>query len=476
MEPNCRTPMQRTPLFPSLLVLAVLTVAGPRTGMAQPGSAWIPETGDGPVFVVPVEGLIDNGLARYIDRALGDAEAGQAAAVIFHVDTFGGLVDAADQIRKAILNAPMPTIAFIDKNAASAGALISYAADRIVMAPGSSIGAATVVEGMGGEAAPDKYQSYMRGLMRATAEANGRDPRIAEAMVDQDIEIEGISAAGQVLTLSASEALKFGVADAIEADLGAVTSALSAEGDRLVAHEASGLERLLRFFGSPVVQSILMLMMLGGLYFELQTPGVGFPGLMAAIGAVLFFGPSYMTGLAESWEMLLFAIGIVLLIVEIFVTPGFGVAGISGLVLVVGSLAVALIGNVGLSFPSGHAITQAVLTLAATMALLVVLAFSLGRYLPRSSRFGQLVLVPDLASAAGYTSAEAREDLLGHTGTALTPLRPSGAAEIDGRRVDVTTAGEFIEAKATVRVVSVHGSRIEVRKIEPEPDPATSGP
>ena len=168
----------------------------------------------GSVFVVPIEGMIDNGLARYISRAVKDAEENGAGIIIFDIDTFGGLVDAADEIRKSILNANVPTVAFIDKNAASAGALISYAADRIVMVPGASIGAATVVEGAGGEAAPDKYQSYMRGLMRATAEANGRDPRIAEAMVDQNLEVEGISPAGQVLTLSTKEAVKLGVADA----------------------------------------------------------------------------------------------------------------------------------------------------------------------------------------------------------------------------------------------------------------------
>ncbi len=466
--------MSRNRIRQTLPGLLLVLLAIPLSVVAQTGDGWLPEVGEGPVFVVPIEGMIDNGLARYIDRALADAEGQDAAAVVFHVDTFGGLVDAADQIRKAILGAPMPTIAYIDRNAASAGALISYAADRIVMAPGASIGAATVVEGVGGDAAPDKYQSYMRGLMRATAEANGRDPRIAEAMVDQNLEVEGVSVAGQVLTLSSSEALKLGVADAILENLGTVTGALTANGAQLVAHEASGFERLLRFFGSPVVQSILMLMMLGGLYFELQTPGVGFPGLMAGLGAILFFGPSYMTGLAESWEMLVFVIGVVLLIIEIFVTPGFGLAGVTGLILVVGSLAVALIGNVGLSFPTGHAITQAVLTLAATMALLVILAFSLGRYLPRSSRFGQLILVHDLASAAGFTSSEARDDLEGRFGTALTPLRPAGAADIGGRRVDVTTAGDFVEAGARVRVVSVHGSRVEVRKVQSDSVDATS--
>ncbi len=419
----------------------------------------------GPVYVIRVEGMIDNGLSRYIDRALVEASAADAAVVIFHIDTFGGLVDAADAIRKAILDAPMPTVAFIDKNAASAGALISYAADRIVMVPGASIGAATVVSGAGGEAAPDKYQSYMRGLMRATAEANGRDPRIAEAMVDQDLVVEGISEAGQVLTLSAQEALAFGVADAVLGSLDEMVDALGLTGVPRLAHRSNGLERLLRFFGSPVMQSILMLMMLGGLYFELRTPGVGFPGLMAALGAALFFGPHYLLGLVESWEVVVFVLGVVLLLLEIFVIPGFGVAGIAGLVLVVGSLVVGLIGNVGFSFPPFSAFTPAILTMAATLVLFVILIFSLGRYLPNSQQVNRFVLQPELSSAFGYTASDTMSELEGQIGTTLTPLRPAGAVAIGEERVDVITAGEYIPAGTPVRVVRVRGSRVEVRRV-----------
>jgi len=422
--------------------------------------------GDGPVYVVRIDGMIDNGLARTIQRAIDDAKGLHASVVLFHIDTFGGLVNAADEIRKDILDVRIPTVAFIDKNAASAGALISYAADRIVMVPGASIGAATVVEGAGGAAAPDKYQSYMRGLMRATAEANGRNPQIAEAMVDQNLEVKDVSPAGQVLTLSAKEALKLGVADAIIGSIDEVTTALGV-GDRIrIVHDTTAVEEVLRFLGSPIVQSILMLMMLGGLYFELQTPGVGFPGLMAALGAALFFGPHYILGLAESWEIALFALGVILLLLEIFVIPGFGVAGITGLILVVGSLIMGLIGNVGFNFPSGAAVSTAILTMAATLVLFVILIFSLGRYLPQTTRFGQLVLAPELSSDLGYTSADSALELNGRVGTALTPLRPAGAVEIDGERVDVVTAGEFISAGTAVRVVSTRGSRVEVRPID----------
>ncbi len=452
----------------SLRIAVVLAICASGTAGAQdraPKPLAFDDLGPGPVYVVPVSGMIDNGLARYIERALDDAETGEGSIVLLHIDTFGGLVDAADKIRQELLDAPLPTVAFIDKNAASAGALISYASDRIVMVPGASIGAATVVEGVGGEAAPDKYQSYMRGLMRATAEANGRDPRIAESMVDPSLEVQGVSEAGKVLTLSSQEALSLGVADSILDSVSDVVGAFGLSSASLVEHEETTAERILRFLGSPVLQSLLMLMMLGGLYFELQTPGVGFPGAIALVGAALFFAPHYLLGLVEIWEILIFIIGVGLILTELFVLPGFGVAGTSGIVLVLVSLLVSLVGNIGFSFPPVRSFTPAVVTVAATLAMLVVTAVVLGRSVSRSAPFGQLVLAPELASSSGYTSAVTHTEFLGRTGPTLTPLRPSGAMEIDGHRVDVITAGEFIGQGKLVRVVEVRGSRVEVREI-----------
>lgn len=421
------------------------------------------QPGEGPVFVVPLTGMIDNGLARYVRRAVDDAAGRDAVLTVFEIDTFGGLVDAADKIRKELLDAPMPTVAMIDKNAASAGALISYAADRIVMVPGASIGAATVVEGMGGEAAPDKYQSYMRGLMRSTAEANGRDPNIAESMVDPSIELEGISEKGKVLTLSATEALALGVADGILESTSEVLNAYGLASASLVAHRESGTERVLRFLGSPVLQSILMLMMLGGLYFELQTPGVGFPGLVALIGIALFFAPHYLLGLVEFWEVAIFVIGVGLIVVE-FLMPGFGIAGISGIVLVLVALLTSLVGNVGFSFPPLSSFMPGIYTLAVTLALLVAIAVAAARMLPRAARVSELVLSPELSSMEGYTSAVSHTEYMDRTGPAVTPLRPSGIMMIGDNRVDVITAAEYIDAGEIVRVVSVRGTRVEVRR------------
>ena len=431
--------------YTSLALLAACALSAAAQERAPKPLSFDEGLGEGPVYVVPVEGMIDNGLARYIERALGDAGADEASLVLFHMDTFGGLVDAADEIRQDLLDAPIPTVAFIDKNAASAGALISYAADRIVMVPGASIGAATVVEGASGEQAPDKYQSYMRGLMRSTAEANGRDPQIAESMVDATLEVPGVSEAGKVLTLSSNEALSLGVADRILESTEDVLSAFGLGASTVVAHRENTAERILRFLGSPVLQSLLMLMLLGGLYFELQTPGVGFAGAIALVGAALFFAPHYLLGLVEIWEILLFAIGVMLILAELFVIPGFGIAGVSGIILVLVSLVVSLVGNVGFSFPPIPSFTPAIFTVAVTMALLVVVTIALGRTLGHADSFSRLVLAPELASSSGYTSAETHDEYLGRIGKALTTLRPSGAMDIGGRRVDVITDGEFID-------------------------------
>ena len=455
-------------LLPRLALVALAACLGAASAQdapaADPDAARLAVSGDGPVFRVPLEGMVDNGLARYVDRALADAEAAEAGAVVFDIDTFGGLLDAADLIRTSILDAEVPTVAYVNKNAASAGALIAYANDRIVMAPGASMGAATAVDATGAYAS-EKVQSYTRGLIRSTAEATGRDGRIAEAMVDERIAIPGVVEEGELLTLTADEALRLGVADAVAPTFEAVLGELGLEGRPVEAHAASAAERFLRFLGSPVLASLLMLMMMGGLYFELQTPGVGFPGIIALVGAALFFAPHYMLGLVQSWEIVLFVVGLGLLFAEVFVIPGFGVAGLSGIVLVVASLLAALIPNVGFAFPTGAELAQASLTLAVTLVLLVALAASLSRYLPQSERFSRLVLAPDLTAATGYIAAESDDALLGQTGRSLSPLRPAGTAEIGGRRIDVIAQGTFVPPGTPVEVVGVRGSRVEVREV-----------
>lgn len=437
------------------LYLLVLFLMAPFTAFSQ-------EARD--VYVIYIDGPIDNGLATYVDRGVKAAVEAKARGILFHVDTFGGLVDAADRIRKTILDAPIPTVAYIDKNAASAGALISLACDSIFMAPGASIGAATVIEGTDGTKASEKMQSYMRGLMRATAEANGRDPRIAEAMVDETIAIEGIIAEGKLLTLSTGEAIEFGIADAEMESMTQVRAEMNWSDAAKIDIKELWMESLLRFLANPIVSSILMLMMLGGLYFELQTPGFGFAGSISAVGALLFFSPLYIMGLAESWEIILFVIGVILLVVELFVVPGFGFVGISGILAIIFSLGAALVGNVGLDFPELELISQAIWTLAITLVLTILLISSLARYLPENRLFSKLVLSESTDTASGYLTYTEHDDLLGLQGKALSSLRPAGTVLIDGKRYDVVSDGDFIDKGQEVKVVEVVGGKVIVSK------------
>lgn len=434
-------------------------------GATQDNTSDEPVTAPGAVYLIHVEGLIDNGLHKYLQRGLALAERNQASGVILYIDTFGGLVDAADEIRKDLLDFDLPVVSFIDKNAASAGALIAIATDSIYMAPGASIGAATVVDGSGQYAA-EKMQSYMRGLMRSTAEATGRDPRIAEAMVDESIEIEGIVEAGKLLTLSVDEAVELGLADAKFSSIDQVMAQMGWQGKELVDLQEIWAESVLRFLANPVVSSILMLMMLGGLYFELQTPGVGFPGIVSGIGAMLFFAPLYIMGLAQSWEIVLFFIGIVLIILEVFIIPGFGVAGLVGVSLVILSMATSLIGNIGFSYPELHQISQAIWTMAITLILGIAMIASMIRYMPQNRLFSKLILADSTDRDHGYTSTSSKDDLIGLEGVAMTPLRPSGTVLIEDRRIDVVTSGDFIEKGARVRVTDTTSSRVVVNRVD----------
>lgn len=417
------------------------------------------------VYVIRVEGLIDNGLNMYIARGMSVAESDEdAVGVILHMDTFGGLVDAADKIRTRLLSADIPVVTFIDPNAASAGALISFATQNIFMAPGGSIGAATVVDG-GGEKADEKIQSYMRGLMRATAEARGYDPRIAEAMVDERIEIEGIIEKDVLLTLSASEALKLGVSTGTVRSVREVAAAMGWEDAELFNVEALWQESVIRFFANPILQSLLLIMMLGGLYFELQSPGIGFAGGISVLGALLFFLPLYIMGLAAIWEILIVLLGVGLIIVEIFVLPGFGIPGIAGVILLLFGLFASLVGNVGFDFPALGDMRTELWTITITLLFTIVFILSTLRYVMKTPMFGRLVLTTTTDRASGYTSYEDRAELLGQEGVALTTLRLSGTVRLGDRRVDAISDGDYIDRGDRVKVVEVHSGQVYVTRL-----------
>ncbi len=302
------------------------------------------------VFVMEIRSEIDARSSHYVDLALEEAEELDADYIVIDMDTYGGALNNADDIRTRMLEYEKPVYVFINKDAASAGALISIACDSIYMAPGASIGAATVVNGGTGEAAPDKYQSYMRGIMRSTAEANGRDPQIAEAMVDENIAIDSISEAGEVITFSTSEAIKYGYCEAQVSSIEELLTRAGVENYQLTTFETSTVDQIISFFLNPVISGLLILVIIGGLYFELQTPGVGFPILASFVALVLYLTPYYLNGLAANWEIAALFLGVALIALEVFVIPGFGIAGISGIILVAGSLMLVMLNNDNLDF------------------------------------------------------------------------------------------------------------------------------
>ncbi len=403
---------------------------------------------------------------RYVDLAFKEADAQQSDVVVIEMDTYGGAVNDADDIRTRILNYEQPVYVFINKDAASAGALISLACDSIYMTQGASIGAATVVV-QTGEAAPDKYQSYMRSIMRSTAEAKGRDPKIAEAMVDQSLYIKDLSDSGKVLTLSTSEAIKWKIATGEAENIPELLERAGIDDYQLSHYELSATEKIIAFFLNPMISGVLIMIILGGIYFELQTPGVGFPIAASTIALTLYLVPHYLHGLAQYWEILMFIIGVGLLAAEIFVIPGFGFAGISGLILILAALGLGMVSNDFFNFDHvpttqiNNAITAVLLAFGLTTLLLLVMSFRLHK----SSFIHKIALQDTQDSDEGYTVNTYEHNLVGLQGQAYTILRPSGKVEIEGKIYDAFTRGDYIEANSTIEVISQESNTLKVKKV-----------
>jgi membrane-bound serine protease (ClpP class) len=420
------------------------------------------------IMTMDIKAEIDPRMGRYVELALEHARSIEADAVIIEMDTYGGIITDADDIRTAILDFEKPIYVFINKDAASAGALISIACDSIYMAPGASIGAATAVT-QTGEAAPDKYQSYMRSIMRSTAEENGRDPRIAEAMVDETLEVDSISPEGQVITFSTSEAIAYGYCEAQVRSIDQlITERLLIEDYEITHFELSGTEKVIALFLNPFVSGILILVIIGGIYFELQTPGVGFPILASLVALILYFIPYYLNGLAENWEILAFFVGIALLAAEVFVIPGFGIAGILGLILTLGSLILAMLNNDFFDFtmvPFNDIFIATTTTLLGLLGSIIVM-FIGGVRLTQSQFFKRIALQATQSKAEGYTSNFKEESFVGKKGTAYTILRPSGKILIDGELYDAYARNGYIEKDKEVVVLSDEGTSLKVKPVE----------
>ena len=411
---------------------------------------------------------IDKSAYRLVKKAINEAENQHAAYILMTLNTYGGQLDVADSIRSKLLAAKAVTVVWINNNAASAGALISIACDSIYMKEGANIGAATVVDEMGNKQM-DKYQSYMRSMMRSTAETNHRDPLIAEAMVDESIVVPGISDSSHILTFTAKEAIKNNYCEGLAENEQEVINQLHLANYKIIEHHVTMMDRIIAFLLNPFINSLLILMIFGGIYFEMKAPGLGLPSIIAILGAVLYFAPLYLDGLAANWEILIFVIGLILLALEIFVIPGFGIVGILGILFVIGGLTLSLINNDFFHFPGnamdviGHALLRVTLTLIIGM----VLAATFGGSIFNFPVFNRMILKSEQRSEQGYTIKQNElQELVGKHGIAISDLRPSGKVEIDGTIYDAISDAEYILKNTPVQVTKMTGYSVRVKKVK----------
>ena len=402
---------------------------------------------------------IDKAAQRKVVTGLQKAIEADADVVLLDLDTYGGAVDAADSIRSAILRYEKPVVAYVNMQAASAGALISIACDSIYMKTGSSIGAATVVD-QSGNVMPDKYQSFMRGMMRSTAQAKGRNPEIAEAMVDT---------AG-VLSLTPEEAVKVGYCEGIYENEVEVAEAVSGDKEFVIKNmddDMTWVDHLIQLLLNPLLQSIFMMMIIGGIFVEIRTPGIGLPLVTAIVGALLYFAPGYVGHLAEHWEILMFVVGLILIGLEIFVIPGFGVCGISGIVIVVLSLALAMVDNVEFHRWDGTFSLEPVLMplgiVIISSAAAVFGSVWLVRKLYPTRTFDHIALRQEMKASEGFTGVvSGLETLVGETVEVFTDMRPSGKVKTsDGRILEATLKfGGFASKGQPLKVLSAEQGRL----------------
>jgi len=419
------------------------------------------------VMVMEIKAEIDPRMSRYVKLALEHAEKTNADIIIIDMDTFGGALNDAKEIVDRLMDEKKPVWVFINSDAASAGALISIACDSIYMSPGATIGAATVVTGTG-EAAPDKYQSYMRSIMRSTAEEKGRDPHIAEGMVDENVVIDSLKQAGKVITFTTNEAIENGYCEAKVESITEILHRNNIKSYELETFELGASERIIAIFLNPFISGILILIIIGGIYFELQTPGIGFPLFAALTALVLYLVPYYLNGLAEYWEIIALFIGIILLVLEIFVIPGFGIAGVLGITLTLLSLILIMLNNDFFNFefvPMGDIIVATMATIGGITGGVLLLFFG-GARITKTKAFQRIALNDTQEKSEGYTVNTLSDTLIGKKGIAYTVLRPGGKVIIDDEIYDAFTRGDYVEKSEPIEVIGNEGITLKVKRTE----------
>lgn len=412
---------------------------------------------DGVVYVIPVDQPIERGLQKFMERGFKEAEQMNAGLIILQINTPGGLVQTTKEIGDMIQASTIPTAAYINGDAASAGSYIALVTDHIAMSPGSTIGAAALVDASNNYIDDPKLVAQWKANMQAAAEKNDRNKEIAGGMTDLNVvvempEINKTKEKGQVISLTAKEALEVGYADKIVSSPAEVAAWLGYAQDNMYTMQQTTFEKVASVLTHPVVSTILLFIGIAGILIELFVPGFGVPGIVGFLSFVLYFGGSYVAGIGGSETWFLFIIGIALLVAELFV-PSFGILGILGSISLVS-------GVVRAAYDTGAALIS--LGIAAAAAIAVVIIVSI--LFKEKGIWNRFILSDSMTAERGYSSVKTREDLLGMEGISATPLRPSGTAVIGNERVDVVTEGNYIDVNEPIYVYKVEGTRIVVKR------------
>jgi membrane-bound serine protease (ClpP class) len=474
--------MKKSILHKLLLLIFLLNIVPILAGTTIRDRHWQSMNQSVLIYEFAINKEIGPAVWRITQQSFKEAIQLKASLIIIHLNTYGGALDAADSIRTKILNCPIPVYVYIDNNAASAGALISIAADRIYMRSGASIGAATVVN-QTGEPMPDKYQSFMRSMMRSTAEYHGkdtiihgmdttfkwkRDPLIAEAMVDPRTVIPNVNDSGKVLSFTTEEAIKHGYCEGKANSVSEVIKLAGIKNYEIKEYKLTTLEKLIGFLINPILQGILIMIIVAGVYFEMQSPGIAFPILAAITAAFLYFAPLYLQGIAQHWEMILFVVGLILIGIEIFVIPGFGITGISGIALVIIGLTLSMIDKKVFDLESGKAIGiifRSLFVVMFSMTISLVLSIYFSSKIIASSRFAGMALKFEQSKDEGYVSVDDRSNLVGAEGIAATVLRLSGKVEINGDTYDAISEIGYINQGEKIKVNKYESGQLYVVRL-----------
>lgn len=420
-----------------LAIVAIIAASLNVSAQAPPGK----------VYVVPIKGEINRATHNFVRDVVDDLNRKGAEAIIFEIDTYGGLVDEAIKIKDVIIGTNIPTISFVNNKAASAGVLITIASEHIVMAENAVIGSAETIPNT------EKVLSMWRGVLRDTAQYRGRDSLIIEAMADKDIEIPGLVSSDKLVNLTAQEAIEYGVADILTKDYREMLSHFGYEASDIEVVDEGLQVKLAKYISNPYISTILLTLGFVGLVIEILTPGFGLGGTISIMGFALYFGGNILAGNSNWTSLILFVVGLVLLMIE-GIVPGFGLPGIGGLVFVIAGTVLAM-----------QDLTTAVLSLSISIIITAFVAIIMVKMGFKSKLLNRIILSNRLEGKKGYLSNEAKEDMTGKEGVSLTELRPSGFATIDGEKYDVLTEGGFIPKDTQIKVVRVEGAKIFVRRM-----------